>query len=63
MTSRLASCPHCTSSLVEIRLSDDLAMRSCSVCEQRWWQRGGSGAALEDALEAVGAMSGRRRAG
>jgi Zn-finger nucleic acid-binding protein len=62
MTSHQASCPSCSSPLVEIRLAGDVAMRSCSRCEQRWWRCGETDAPIGAVLDVVGAVSGRRRA-
>ena len=49
------ACPRCDAPLVEIRLAQggsDLALRSCSNCESRWWLRDGRladfGAVLQD---------------
>jgi Zn-finger nucleic acid-binding protein len=55
-------CPVCSSTLVEIRLSAELAMHSCSRCERRWWKRGAEAAGLDDVLESVAVSAGRRRA-
>jgi Zn-finger nucleic acid-binding protein len=55
-------CPICASPLVSIRLSDQLAMRSCSRCERRWWRRGGDDAPLTSVLADVSILGRRRRA-
>jgi hypothetical protein len=62
MASRPTPCPRCARPLVEIQLSAELGMRSCSTCEERWWHQGDERAPLGDVLEAVGALTGRRRA-
>jgi hypothetical protein len=41
---RPEACPRCDAPLVEIRLAPggaELALRSCSRCEGRWWLRDG----------------------
>jgi hypothetical protein len=41
---RTSGCPRCTAPLVEIRLAPgdaELALRSCSRCDGRWWLREG----------------------
>jgi hypothetical protein len=53
------TCPTCRSAeLVEIglRLHDQLVtMHSCSVCENRWWDKGGVRVTLPSVLELVAA--------
>lgn len=50
-------CPSCrTTTLVEISLRLDgrqVTMRSCSLCELRWWERDGERMALPSVLELV----------
>jgi Zn-finger nucleic acid-binding protein len=41
---RPTGCPRCDAPLVEIRLApggSELALRSCSRCDARWWLRDG----------------------
>ena len=48
------SCPRCTGSLVEINTrvsSSDLKMRSCSVCDQRFWLADGRLIGLDRMLD------------
>jgi hypothetical protein len=47
-------CPRCNAPLVEIAVSADLLLRSCSNCEGRWWVRDGGPVQLGDVLAAVG---------
>ena len=54
------ACPICAATLVEITLSGDLTMRSCSRCERRWWQQGDDAAGLSDVLSVVAATAGKR---
>jgi transposase-like protein len=53
------TCPTCRSTtLVEIglRVHDQLVtMHSCSMCENRWWDRGGEPVTLPSVLELVAA--------
>jgi transposase-like protein len=53
------TCPTCRSTdLVEIglRLRDDVVtMHSCSVCERRWWDKGGQQVSLPSVLRLVAA--------
>src|SRR5207248_2688493 len=46
----LSACPSCRSSLVEIRLGDELTLRSCSTCDSRWWHRGDRSTGLQEVL-------------
>jgi hypothetical protein len=55
-------CPSCSSPLVTIELSPALAMRSCSVCEQRWWRRDGDETAFTGVRADVRVLGARRRA-
>ncbi len=53
------TCPACRSSaMVEIGLNlgdQRVTMRSCSVCENRWWEKGGERLTLPTVLELVAA--------
>lgn len=51
-----ASCPRCSSKLVEIRFDQAgqaMVMRSCSTCDSRWWQRDGKDVAFGSILDTV----------
>jgi hypothetical protein len=61
MTRRPEPCPRCSSPLVEINLSGELTLQSCSTCELRAWHRNGDAAPLGQVLQQVGATAGRRR--
>ena len=61
MSRSSATCPTCSSTLVEIQLAGDLTMRSCSRCERRWWQQGAGEAELTEVLAAVAVSGGKRR--
>jgi hypothetical protein len=54
-------CPSCAAPLVEIRLGEELTLRSCSRCDSRWWLRGDSPADLEQVLTTVSDTDGNRR--
>ena len=56
----VASCPICSSSLVQITLGEELTLRSCSCCDNRWWQRAGQSAPLGEVLQVVAATDGKR---
>ena len=53
------TCPSCRSTaLIEIGLTlrDELVtMHSCSMCERRWWDKGGQLVSLPSVLELVAA--------
>ena len=53
------TCPTCSSSaLVEIGLNlrdQQVTMRSCAVCENRWWEMGGERLSLPSVLALVAA--------
>ena len=53
-------CPSCTAPLVEIRLGEELTLRSCSRCDSRWWLRGDRPADLQQVLSTVSGSDGRR---
>ena len=55
----LTDCPHCRHSLVEIRLGDELTLRSCSNCDSRFWHRGDRFTGLDEALAVVSASDGK----
>jgi len=58
----ITSCPVCTGTLTQIRLGDELMLRSCSACDLRWWQRGELITERGEALALVAADDrGRRR--
>jgi transposase-like protein len=52
-------CPSCGSSaLVEIGLTvrdERVTMHSCSMCERRWWDKGGQRVSLPSVLDLVAA--------
>lgn len=51
-----SSCPRCTSPLVEIRLpraGSTVTMRSCSRCDTRYWDEGGSRTSLTAVLDGM----------
>jgi transposase-like protein len=54
------TCPTCRSAaLVEIGLNvrdERVTMHSCSMCEHRWWDRGGERVSLPSVLELVAAQ-------
>lgn len=60
-TTAALHCPSCTAPLVEIRLGDDLTLRSCSRCDSRWWLRGDRPADLRQVLDVVADSDGGRR--
>jgi hypothetical protein len=53
------ACPSCLAPLVEIRLGDELTLRSCSRCDARFWTRGDAVLDLDGVLATV-AETGRR---
>ena len=51
---RSTPCPRCDGTLVEIQMTIDgqpVTMRSCSVCELRWWDNAGDLIDLTSVLE------------
>ena len=59
-SSPAGQCPSCAAPLVHLRVRDDLALRSCSRCDSRWWMQGDEPADLSTVLDAVAAGRGRR---
>lgn len=55
------SCPACAVQLVEIRLGDELVLRSCSRCDRRWWLRGEKPTEIGAVLDVVRAGDRARR--
>jgi len=47
------TCPSCLAPLVEIRLGDELTLRSCSRCDSRFWTRGDRSIDLDGVLTTV----------
>lgn len=55
-TSTPPACARCASPLVEIHLDQagrTMVMRSCGMCDTRWWQRDGEDVALHSVLDTV----------
>jgi hypothetical protein len=55
------TCPSCLAPLVEIRLGDELTLRSCSSCDRRFWTRGDTSTDLDGVLAVVAEGDRRRR--
>ncbi len=59
MAASVERCPVCNrSQLVEISMTaggESVRMRSCSACDSRWWNMGGSPVKLPQVLEAFAA--------
>jgi hypothetical protein len=55
------TCPSCTAPLVEIRLGDELVLRSCSGCDSRWWLRSDEPTELGAVLDVVRTTDASRR--
>ena len=55
------SCPSCLAPLIEIRLGEELTLRSCSSCDSRFWTRGVQPTDLDGVLNAVADADQRRR--
>ncbi|MCU1487001.1 MAG: hypothetical protein JWN67_3747 [Actinomycetia bacterium] len=55
------TCPSCLAPLVEIRLGEELTLRSCSNCDSRFWTRGDRSTDLDGVLTAVAEGDRRRR--
>ena len=58
----VANCPHCTGALVEITASvktADLKMRSCSVCDRRFWFLGEHRMGLDGVLASLNEQPGK----
>lgn len=55
------TCPSCTAPLVQIRLGDELLLRSCSGCDSRWWLRADRPTDLDAVLDLVRTTDAARR--
>jgi hypothetical protein len=55
------TCPSCLAPLIEIRLGEELTLRSCSGCDSRFWSRGEEPTDLDGVLSAVADGDRRRR--
>jgi len=55
------TCPSCLAPLIEIRLGEELTLRSCSRCDSRFWSRGEATIDLDGALATVAAGDRGRR--
>jgi hypothetical protein len=56
------SCPSCLAPLIEIRLGDELTLRSCSGCDTRFWSRRDEETDLDGVLSVVSTTGRTRRA-
>jgi hypothetical protein len=61
-SAHVRSCPSCLAPLIEIRLGDELTLRSCSRCDTRFWSRQDEATDLDGVLAAVSANDRRGRA-
>lgn len=57
----LTDCPVCAGTLTQIRLGEELVLRSCSTCDIRWWQRGEQMAKRDEAMALVAALPRNRK--
>lgn len=60
--SSVPPCPTCAAPLIEIRLGDELSLRSCSRCDHRWWRRAEVAAGIDEVLGVVAGGCTLRRA-
>lgn len=57
----IRSCPSCLSPLIEIRLGEELTLRSCSACDTRFWLRDDQETDLGGVLDVVATTDRRGR--
>jgi hypothetical protein len=57
----IRSCPACLAPLIEIRLGQELTLRSCSGCDTRFWTKQDEETDLHDVLAVVSTTDSRGR--